>query len=330
MLFLLVIFQIDHNLVILLLVELVEAEAACCDDPQHSRDGGEGVVHDAEYLRVLGGIAHISCLSEGDGEERGAESHSYLVAQGNKGVLETIVSDACLPFAILHAVGDDGIDGCVEAGEEEPRQCREQIEHDGTAIRAEEIEPYHRDACEEGEDGCRITLVARLSEHQWEAGCANDARHDNCHRIEGEERRRTFHVSEIVEHICVSAVMDKAEEQLPQEGEQVRLVLDGGTKLYLQWKFLCFWHLHYLLGLVEAEQVAGCEDDAVEHCHGEVTILGVASPKPTDERYGDDVDDSYRHHGANRTAGVELGSFVYVLGHRSAEGAVRQVDASVA
>ena len=123
MLFLFVVFQINHDLVILLLVELVEAEATSGDDPQHARDGGEGVVHDAEYLWILCGVAHIFCFAESDGEERGAECHSYLVAQGNEGVLESIVSDASLPLAIFHAVGDDGIDGCVEARKEELRQC---------------------------------------------------------------------------------------------------------------------------------------------------------------------------------------------------------------
>ena len=42
----------------------------------------------------------------------GAEGGYYLVAQRNEGVLESVVSDARLPLAILHTVGDDGIDGC--------------------------------------------------------------------------------------------------------------------------------------------------------------------------------------------------------------------------
>lgn len=54
-------------------------------------------------------------LPVSNGEERCAECHSYLVAQRDEGVLESVVSDARLPLAILHTVGDDGIDGCIEA-----------------------------------------------------------------------------------------------------------------------------------------------------------------------------------------------------------------------
>ena len=135
-LFLLVVFQINHDLVVFLFVELIEAEAYAGHYPQYTRYGAKGMVHDAQYLRVLHGVAYISCISQGDGEERGYESHAYLVAQGYEGVLESVISDSRLPLAILHAVGDDGIDGGVEAREEEPGQRREQVEHDGTASRA--------------------------------------------------------------------------------------------------------------------------------------------------------------------------------------------------
>ena len=118
---------------------------------------------------------------------------------------------------------------------------------------------------------------------------------------------------------------------MSEKSEQVRLVSQSRFQLHLEWQFLLFsLDDHHLLGLVEAEQVASGEDDAVEHSHGEVTVLGVACAKPTDEWHGDDVDNTYRHHRTDRTAGVETGSLVDVLGHGSAEGAVRQIDASVA
>ena len=109
------ILQIGHDLLVLLLVELVEAEASCGDDPQDSRNGAEGVVHDAQYFWILHCVAYISCTAQSNGEKRCAECHSYLVAQRDEGVLESVVSDARLPLAILHTVGDDGIDGCIEA-----------------------------------------------------------------------------------------------------------------------------------------------------------------------------------------------------------------------
>ena len=123
--------------------------------------------------------------------------------------------------------------------------------------------------------------------------------------------------------------MDETEEQLSQKGEQIRLVLHHGAKLNLQWELLSYRYFYYLLGLVEAEQMAGGEDDAVEYCHCQITIFGIACSKPTDERNGYDVDYSDGHHGAYRTAGVELGSLINVLCHGSAESAVRQIDASI-
>ena len=80
---------------------------------------------------------------------------------------------------------------------------------------------------------------------------------------------------------------------------------------------------------MEAEQVAGGEDDAVEYCHSQITIFGIACAKPADEWNGYDVDYSDGHHGAHRTAGVELSSFIHVLCHGSAECAVRQVHAGI-
>ena len=112
--FFLLILQIGHDLLVLLLVELVEAEASCGDDPQDSRNGAEGVVHNAQYFRILHGIAYVSCAAQSNGEERCAECHSYLVAQRDEGVLESVVSDARLPLAILHTVGDDGIDAVLK------------------------------------------------------------------------------------------------------------------------------------------------------------------------------------------------------------------------
>ena len=63
------VFQISHNLLVLLLVELIEAEASCGDNPQYSRNGAEGVVHDAQYFRILHGVAYVSCTAQGNGEE---------------------------------------------------------------------------------------------------------------------------------------------------------------------------------------------------------------------------------------------------------------------
>lgn len=169
------------------------------------------MVHDAQHIRVLHSIAHVACAAEGNGEKRSAEGHTDFVAQRDEGILESVVSDTRLPLAILHAVGDDGIDGRIEPREEEPRQCREQIEHDGAAVGTEEVEPNHCDASKEGKDGSREALVARFSKYQREAGRTYDARHDDGHGIVGEERSRTFHVGEIVEHVGVAPVVDKAE-----------------------------------------------------------------------------------------------------------------------
>ena len=76
--------------------------------------------------------------------------------------------------------------------------------------------------------------------------------------------------------------------------------------------------------------MAGGEDDAIEHSHGEIAIFGVAGTKPADEWHGYDVDYADGHHRAYRAAGVEFGSLVDILCHGSAESAIRQVDAGIA
>ena len=52
---------------------------------------------------------------------------------------ETIVADTGFPLAILHAVGNDGVDGGSESAEEELGQCSECIERNGRRNCTEEI-----------------------------------------------------------------------------------------------------------------------------------------------------------------------------------------------
>ena len=74
-------FQFLYDAVVGLLIELVEAEAYGSENPKCSRYGGESMVHDAQYLLILSHIAHISCASEGDGEERCSYCHADFIAQ---------------------------------------------------------------------------------------------------------------------------------------------------------------------------------------------------------------------------------------------------------
>ena len=162
--------QFLHNLVVDVAVELVEAQACCCKNPQDAGDGGEGVAHDGDDISVLFGSCHVSGRVESQGEHRRAESHAHLVGERYESVLESVVAYAGLPFAVLHTVGDDSIDGCVEAREEEPCYGRADIELHGGGVGAEEIEQTHKHAAEQGEDSGGISFVACLAEHLREAG----------------------------------------------------------------------------------------------------------------------------------------------------------------
>ena len=126
--------QFLHNLVVDMAVELVEAEAESRYHPQYTGDGGEGVAHDGNDVSVLFGTSHVSGRVESQGEHRCAESHAHLVGERHEGILESVVAYAGLPFAVLHTVGDDSIDGCVEAREEEPCYGRAYIEFHGVVL----------------------------------------------------------------------------------------------------------------------------------------------------------------------------------------------------
>ena len=162
--------QILHNLVVDMTVELVEAKAESRYHPQYTGDGGEGVAHDGKDVSVLFGTCHVSGRVESQGEHRRAESHAHLVGERHEGILESVVAYAGLPFAVLHTVGDDSIDGCVEAREEEPCYGRADIEFYGRGVGAEEIEQTHKHSAEQGEDSGGISFVACLAEHPREAG----------------------------------------------------------------------------------------------------------------------------------------------------------------
>ena len=103
-------------------------------------------------------------------EKRGANRHSDFISKRNKSILESIISKSRLPFAIFHTVGYYGIDGCVEAREEEPCYGRADIEFHGGGVGAEEIEQAHKDSAEQGEDSGGISFIACLAEHPREAG----------------------------------------------------------------------------------------------------------------------------------------------------------------
>ena len=77
------------------------------------------MTHDRKYGFVLCGVGDIAGRFQCLGQQRDAQRHADLVAQRDEGVLESVVAHACDPLAILHAVGDDGVDGRVESRKEE-------------------------------------------------------------------------------------------------------------------------------------------------------------------------------------------------------------------
>ena len=87
------------------LVESVEEHDECSDNPQDAGNGAETMVDYFPHHLALCYIGHIACPAHEKRQQRGAEGHADFVGQGDEGVLETIVADACLPFSILHESG---------------------------------------------------------------------------------------------------------------------------------------------------------------------------------------------------------------------------------
>lgn len=287
------------------------------------------MTHDGDHFRILLATADITGATQCQGEQGGAECHANLVAQGDEGILEPVVAEARFPLSILHAIGDDGVDGRVESREEELREGSEQIEPKRLLLRAKKVDSHHGNTREEREERGCPPLIPCPSEYLREAGGTDDGGHDDRHRIDGEEVGRSLHISEVVEHIGISPVVDEAEKQLPQERQQVGAVAQGRFQLYAQIEFLLWWKGHGLPRLAETEEVASGKNQPIEHGYGEIPLFRIVIAQPADQRDRDNVDHTDGDHGTDRAAGVQLRPFVHVLRHGSAEGAVRQVHAGI-
>lgn len=101
------------------------------------------MAHDAKYSLILNAVAHIAGPAQSKGKERRAECHPYFVAQRYKGILESVVTDAGFPFAIFNAIGNYGMNGRIESGEEKLGYGGQDIKRNGTFSWTEKIQGAH-------------------------------------------------------------------------------------------------------------------------------------------------------------------------------------------
>lgn len=132
--------KLRNNAVIGVLIDLIEEQHHRCDDPQHTGDGRKSVVDDTLNSLALDLIC-LEAQHTKDCRQRGCtNSHAHLVPKGDKRILEAVVADAGFPLAVLHTVGNDGINGRVEAAEEQLGQRGASVEGNGSSHRAEEVQ----------------------------------------------------------------------------------------------------------------------------------------------------------------------------------------------
>jgi hypothetical protein len=123
--------------------------------------------------------------------------------------------------------------------------------------------------------------------------------------------------------------VDKAEQELPHKGDQVRPVLYRRLELYPDGNALFFGRRHDLFRFREAEPVADGENRTVQHRDQQIPLGLVFSAKSGDQGQGDDIDDVDGDHGAHGAGGIDLSALLNILGQRPAQGAIGDVNAGV-
>lgn len=186
------------------------------------------MVYDGLDRSALDPIGFESQHAQHARQGSGANGHAQLVAQGDKGVLEAVVADAGFPLAVLHAVGDNGIDGRVEPAEEELGQGGAGVEGGGRFHRVEEVQGQHGRAGSGGEQGGGAALIAQPAEHEGEGGRAQDGGGHQHHGVGGEQGLAALHILEVVQQIGAAPVVGHAKEELPGQGDEIGLVPHDG------------------------------------------------------------------------------------------------------
>ena len=117
---------------------------------------------------VLRLIGHEAQISKHPGQQRGADGHAYFVSQRDKGILESVIANAGFPFAVFDTVGNNGVNGGIEAAEKELGQGGQTVEGNGAGGCTEEVHDKHGSAGTCGKHRSGAALVAQPAEHKGE------------------------------------------------------------------------------------------------------------------------------------------------------------------
>ena len=155
---------------------------------------------------VLRLIGHKAQISKYPGQQRGADGHAHFVSQGDKGILESVIANAGFPFAVFHTVGNNGVNGGIEAAEKELGQGGQTVEGNGAGSCTEEVHGKHGGTGTRGKHRSSTALVAQPAEHKGEDACAQNGRDHQKHGVYGEQAFVPLHVLKVVQQVCISSI----------------------------------------------------------------------------------------------------------------------------
>ena len=117
----------------------------------------------------------------------------------------------------------------------------------------------------------------------------------------------------------------KSEKDLSYQCQKIRPVLHNCLYLYFDRDFFLLRNCHLLFRLCKAENMARCKNTSVNNRYQKISCFLTAASQFSDQRYGNNVNDSDRDHRRHRTRSIDLRTFINILCHRSTEGSVRNI-----